>query len=240
VLYAAGVKTILLSGPGKNSLSTQLMRGMLASLREAAGAPLFLTGEGDAFSAGLNLKEVASLDVAGLTTFLGVLEDLVQALYEYPAPTVAWVNGHAIAGGCVLALCCDVRVMTAREGVRIGLNEVALGLRFPPRTFKMTANRVPGPSLARVLLEAELYRANEARELGLVDVIGEEADARARLEKLAAHPRDAYASAKLAMRGTLAVPEAEQARFLTDVVPTWAAPELKERLRAVLDKKSAK
>ena len=234
------MKTIVFSGPGKNSLSTELMQRTLASVREAGGAPIFLTGEGDAFSAGLNLKEVASLDVAGLTTFLGVLEDLVQALYEYPGPTVAWVNGHAIAGGCVMTLCCDVRVMTAREGVRIGLNEVALGLRFPPRTFKMTANRVPGPSLARVLLESELYRAGEARELGLIDVIGEEADARARLEKLAGHPRAAYAAAKLALRGTLAVPDAEQQRFLSEVVPTWAAPELKERLRAVLDKKPAK
>lgn len=231
------MKTIVLSGPGKNSLSTELMERTLEAVRAAAGEPIFLTGEGDAFSAGLNLKEVASLDVAGLTRFLGVLEDLVQALYEHPGPTVAWVNGHAIAGGCVMALCCDVRVVTARAGVRIGLNEVALGLQFPPRTFKMAAKRVPGPALARILLEAALYEATEARELGLVDVIGEEQDARARLEKLAAHPRRAYAAAKVALRGTLEVPAADQEHFLREVVPTWAAPELKARLRAVLDKK---
>lgn len=234
------MKTIVLQGPGKNSLSTELMSRTLAAVREAGDAPIFLTGEGDAFSAGLNLKEIASLEVEGLTRFLGVLEDLVQALYEHPGPTLAWVNGHAIAGGCVMALCCDVRVMTAREGVRMGLNEVALGLRFPPRTYKMCANRVPGPSLARVLLEAELYRAPEAVQLGLVDVLGEEAEARARLERLASHPRDAYAAAKRAVRGTLAVPDAEQRRFVTEVVPTWAAPELKERLRAVLAKKAPK
>jgi len=233
------MKTILLSGPGKNALSTELMERTLASVREAGDAPVFLTGEGDAFSAGLNLKEVAALDEAGLGRFLGVLEDLVQALYEHPGPTLAWVNGHAIAGGCVLALCCDVRVVTARAGVRIGLNEVALGLRFPPRTYRMCVNRVPGPALARVLLEAELYEAKEAIELGLVDLLGEQGDARARLEKLASHPRDAYGAAKRALRGTLAVPEAEQRRFLMEVVPKWAAPELKARLRAVLEKKSA-
>ncbi len=231
------MKTILLSGPGKNSMSTELMVRTLAAVREAGDAPLLLTGEGDAFCAGLNLKEVAALEVDGLTNFLGVLEDLVTALYEYPGPTVAWVNGHAIAGGCVLTLCCDVRVMTARDGARIGLNEVALGLRFPPRTFKMTANRVPGPSLARVLLEAALYGANEAKELGLIDVIGEEADARGRLEALGAHPRGAYTAAKRALRGTLAVPDDVQRAFLEEVIPTWAAPELKQRLRALLDKK---
>jgi enoyl-CoA hydratase/carnithine racemase len=234
------MKTVLLSGPGKNALSTELMERTLASVREAGDAPIFVTGEGDAFSAGLNLKEIASLDVAGLTRFLGVLEDLVQALYEHPGPTVAWVNGHAIAGGCVMTLCCDVRVMTARAGVRIGLNEVALGLRFPPRTYKMCVNRVPGPSLARLLLEAELYLAPEAIALGLVDVIGEESDARARLEKLAAHPRDAYGAAKRALRGTLDVEQAEQRRFVDDVVPKWAAPELKQRLRAVLERKVTK
>jgi enoyl-CoA hydratase/carnithine racemase len=233
------MKTILLEGPGKNSLSTELMTRMLAAVREAGDAPLFVTGSGDAFSAGLNLKEIAAADEAALVKFLGVLEELVQALYEHPGPTVAWVNGHAIAGGCVMTLCCDVRVMTARAGVRIGLNEVALGLRFPPRTFRMCADRVPGPSLARVLLEAELYLAPEAISLGLVDVIGEEADARARLEKLAAHPRDAYTAAKRAVRGSLAVLEAEQHRFVSEVIPTWAAPELKARLRAVLDKKKA-
>ena len=135
-----------------------------------------------------------------------------------------------------MALCCDVRVMTAREGARIGLNEVAIGLRFPPRTAKMCLNRVPGPALSRVLLEAALYPASEAQALGLIDVIGEEAEALARLEKLAAHPRDAYAAAKRVVRTPLAVPEAEQRRFVTDVIPKWAAPELKERLTALLKK----
>ncbi len=230
------MKTIRLEGPGKNALSTDLMERTLSAVREAGDAPVFLTGAGDAFSAGLNLKEIVALDEAGLGKFLGVLEDLVQALYEHPGPTVAFVNGHAIAGGCVMALCCDVRVMTAREGARIGLNEVAIGLRFPPRTAKMCLNRVPGPALSRVLLEAALYPASEAQALGLIDVIGEEAEALARLEKLAAHPRDAYAAAKRVVRTPLAVPEAEQRRFVTDVIPKWAAPELKERLTALLKK----
>jgi enoyl-CoA hydratase len=230
------MKTIRLEGPGKNSLSTELMERTLAAVREAGDAPIFLTGAGDTFCAGLNLKEVVALDEPGLVKFLGVLEDLVEALYDHPGPTVAFVNGHAIAGGCVMAQCCDVRVMTAREGARMGLNEVALGLRFPPRTFKMCANRVPGPALARVVLEASLYSAKESLELGLIDVIAEEEDARTRLEKLAAHPRDAYAAAKRAVRGTLAVSEAEQRRFVTDVIPKWAAPELKARLKAVLAK----
>lgn len=212
------------------------MQRMLSEIREAKDAPLFLTGEGDAFSAGLNLKEIAELDAAGMTRFLGTLEDLVKALFEHPAPTVAWVNGHAIAGGCVITLCCDLRFMTARPGPRIGLNEVALGLRFPPLTFEMTRRRVSAQLLERVLLEAALYDAPTAQRLGLIDELGEESDARAMLEKLAAHPREIYAATKEAMRGKLEVPEEARRTFVEQTIPWWASPELKERLRSVLKK----
>jgi enoyl-CoA hydratase/carnithine racemase len=231
------MKTIILSGAGKNALSTALMQRTLSELRAADGEPVLLTGDGDAFSAGLNLKEVASLDIAGMTTFLGALEELVKALYEYPAPVVAWINGHAIAGGCVLALCADVRVMTAREGARIGLNEVALGLRFPPLTFAMIKARLTGPALERVLLEAELYRVNEAQALGLVDVVGEESEARAMLSKLAGHPRDIYAASKLLLRPRLAIDEEERRRFREDTIPYWTSPERRAALLAVLAKR---
>lgn len=231
---SADAKTVLLSAPGRNAMSTALMEATLAELRAAGDAPILLTGAGGAFSAGLNLKEILSLDVDGLARFLGVLEDLVEALYLHPGPTVAWVNGHAIAGGCVLALACDARVMTAEAGARIGLNEVALGLEFPPRTFAMVRDRLTKPALERVILEGALYAAREALELGVIHEIGEEDRARARLDLLASHPRRAYAYAKRELRASLAVSEAERARFREQTIPAWGSPELKDRLRAVL------
>lgn len=231
------MRTIILSGAGKNSLSTALMQRTLAEVRDAKDEPIFLTGDGDAFSAGLNLKEVSSLDVAGMTTFLGTLEELVKALYEHPAPVVAWINGHAIAGGCVLALCADIRVMTAREGVRIGLNEVALGLRFPPLTFAMARARLTAPALERVLLESALYEAEDARALGLVDVVGEEPVARMMMSKLASHPRDIYAATKLLLRPRLEIAEEDRRRFREDTIPYWASPERRAALLSVLEKR---
>lgn len=228
---------ITLSGPGKNSLSTALMQRALSEVERAKDAPIFLTGDGDAFSAGLNLKEISTLDVAGMTVFLTALEDLVKALYEHPAPVVGFINGHAIAGGCVLALCCDVRVMTAREGARIGLNEVALGLRFPPLTFAMARARLTAPNLERILLEAGLYRAEEAQRLGLIDVIGEEAQARSILATMASHPRDIYAATKLLLRPRLDIPEPDRERFREDTIPYWASPDRRAALLAVLEKK---
>src|SRR5260370_27283898 len=117
------MREIVVRGPGKNALGTEMMGFLLAQLDAAAGKPILLTGEGDAFAAGLNLKEVARLDEAGMARFLEMLERVMCALYLYPGPTVALVNGHAIAGGCVLALCCDRRIACDEPRLKMGLNE---------------------------------------------------------------------------------------------------------------------
>jgi len=220
---------VVLEGPGKNALGTALMRQLLGALRSAAGEPVLLHGAGDAFCAGLNLKEMAALDAAGMAAFLALLEDMVQALYEYPGPTAAAVNGHAIAGGCVLALACDWRVMSAAPGARIGLNEVAIGARFPPRTWALVRARVPAASIERVVLGAQLADPSGALALGLVDELAEDplAVARQRLAVLAHHPSDAYAVAKRGIRGVLAPGAEALARWRGEDLAAWTSPQFR-------------
>ena len=103
-------------------------------------------------------------------------------LFEYPAPIVALVNGHAIAGGCVLALTADWRVAPAGSKARIGLNEVALGLHYPPRVLNLVKARVPPRWMEKVVLGAELATPASHRPrlklplLGALDVQALEAD----------------------------------------------------------------
>jgi enoyl-CoA hydratase/carnithine racemase len=232
---------IAMTGRAKNALGSEMMRWLLERLGEAKGEAVLLTGAGDAFSAGLDLKEVAGLDPDGMTRYLGLLERCMSALYLYPGPTVALVNGHAIAGGCVLTLACDYRVATNDPRARIGLNEVALGVRFPPRVLRIVRDRVPAPSHVPVILGAELFAPDRALAHGLVDEVSAEAAsvARARLAAFAAHPADAYAATKRALRGAadadLASDEAE-ARWLAECVPVWTGDAVKERVRKVLGK----
>lgn len=228
---------IVIEGAGRNALSTVVLTGLRDALRAAGDRPVLLRGAGGAFSAGLNLKEVASLDLGPMERFLTLLEETFTALYLHPAPVVALVEGHAIAGGCVLALCCDWRVSGSDERARLGLNEVALGLQFPPQTWAIVNARLPAATREQVLLGAGLHPPAEALRLGLLDEVAAEPEARARavLATLAAHPRAAYSATKRALRGaTVALSEEAGEAFVAEVVPRWVSDDVRARMLAVL------
>jgi enoyl-CoA hydratase len=230
---------IVMDGPGKNALGTGMMRFLLDRIRNGGGAPILLTGAGDAFSAGLNLKEVAALDPTTAEPFLRMLEQCMAALFLYPGPTVAAVNGHAVAGGCVLTLCCDHRVATTSPTAKIGLNEVPLGLRLPPRVLAIVRSRIPRRYRELVLLGGRLFAPADAREIGLVDEIADDPLmlARQRLEGLAASPSRAYALTKGDLRGVMPqdlAPDAAVDRWMRESLPTWTAGDLKNRIATVL------
>lgn len=230
--------TIAMDGPAKNALGTEMMSWLLARIEAAGDAPILLTGTADVFSAGLNLREVASHEGDAMFAFLALLERCMTALYLHPAPVVAQIDGHAIAGGCVLALCCDHRVAKRDPKLRVGLNEVALGVRFPPRIMTIVRRRVPARNLEEVVLGAGLFDPEGALRLGLVDELADDtaAVAQARLEALARHPREAYALAKRDLRGTEddLCPSSDHERRLREMVSAWTSPVVKERVRAVL------
>ena len=231
-----------MDGPGKNSLGTTMMQFLVDRLEAAKAAgnePILLTGAGDAFSAGLDLREVASLDSKGMAVFLDLLERMTAALYTYPGPLVSVVNGHAIAGGCVVALTSDWRVgPRAASRMKMGLNEVALGLRYPPGVMKLVKKRVDARHIGEIVLGAGLYGADDSFRLGLLDTLAEDPRAAAikQLEVLGAHPRAAYAAAKSDLRGTLDVSAEEKRTFAEASLPAWTAPELKTRLTKMLSK----
>lgn len=230
------MRQITISGPGKNALSTAVMRALVDELDAAGGEPVLLTGAGDAFSAGLNLKEVAGLDGAGMEAFLVLLEQMVTSLYRYPGPVAAAVNGHAIAGGCVVTLCADHRVVASYPGLRVGLNEVALGVAFPPRTLAAVLSRVPRRHWETVLLGAQLHGPAEALRLGLVDVVAEDpvAEATRWLEVVGTFDRRAYAATKLALRDTLEAAGATWPEWLANAMPTWTQPAFREAIARVV------
>jgi len=228
--------TLTLDAPGKNALSTELMESIVERLERAGDQPILFVGNNGAFSAGLNLKEVAAHEGNDMFAFLDLLEDCMTAIYLYPGPTVACVNGHAIAGGAVIAACCDHRVVVDDPKLRIGLNEVALGVRFPPRILAIVRRRTS----ERAILGGELFDPRAARDVGLVDEVAtnvEEA-ARARLEALAKHPREGYATTKRDLRGTAEelCPESEHALRIRQMAPQWTSLAVRDRIAKILQR----
>jgi enoyl-CoA hydratase len=237
---SAEVYELVLNGPGKNALGSDVMHAIVDGVRTAGGRPILITGTADAFSAGLNLKEVAALDRSGMERFLLLLDEVIDALYGYPGPTVAAVNGHAIAGGCVIALACDLRIATTDPRARIGLNEVARGLEFPPKILALARQRIPAHALQRVVLEGALHDPATALGLGLLDEIAADPVARARecLAVLAAHPAAIYAATKRVVRaGTLDLTDDQRRYFHEQLVPSWCSPETKALVRGALERR---
>jgi enoyl-CoA hydratase/carnithine racemase len=172
-----------------------------------------------------------------MLAFLQSLEKTMVAYYTHPAPVVACVNGHAIAGGCVLTLCADHRIAQASPKTKIGLNEVALGVEFPPHTLQIVRDRVPPRSRERVLLGAELFDVQGALTHGLIDEISDDAlaTARRRAGELAALPRKAYQTTKRAIRASLVSP-AEQDRQLHEALSAWTSADLRARVLTHLER----
>jgi len=223
--------------PARNALDAEAVAWISARFTDAGEMPVLIEGTSAAFCAGLNLKYVASLDPGETEAFLRSVDALVVKIFEHPAPVVAHVNGHAIAGGCVMALACDHIVAVDSDRVRIGVNEVALGACYPPAIFNMVRLRLSPRHVQRVLLGAQLFAPRTANELGLVDEVSAQSGdvARARLAALASHPAETYRLTKLGLRRGKLDPTPEQERqFALEEVPQWTSPEVRARIQAVL------
>ena len=147
-------------------MDAELLDALTAAVT-ATDRALLITGAGSSFSAGVDLRRILDGGPDYAADFLTALSRMFRAVFDHPRPTVAAVNGHAIAGGCVLALACDIRLMSAG---RIGLAELAVGVPFPVAALEIVRHAL-GPRAGRVLLGADTVGPEQALALGLVDEV---------------------------------------------------------------------
>lgn len=186
-----------------NVLNEKSLAQLQQALEECRPArALVLAGAGKCFSAGLDVKRLASLDKDELVQLLNQFSQVLQTLLRFPCPVVAAVNGHAIAGGAVISLCCDVAIGAENE-LKIGLSEVAIGMPLPTLVVELARSRLSPKKLTEALLFGKLYDWKEAQEVGylhqsvpadsLIDLSLSVA------EQLKALPREAYSLTKKAL-----------------------------------------
>ncbi len=180
-----------------NVLDLELLVALTDTMRGLADGPaVVLTGTGSAFSAGVDLRRIVAEGPRYVRDFLPALSAAFLAVFDHPRPVVAAVNGHAIAGGCIIAAACDVRLMSAGT---IGLTELLVGVPFPTAALEIMRFAV-GTAAPALALTGRVLAPEEAARIGLVDAVVAPADlldhAVRRAEELARLPAVAYALTK--------------------------------------------
>ncbi len=215
-----------------NAMNPEMLVGLDGSLvefLESGAKALVITGYDRFFSAGLDLVTLDRLDHDGMLGFMRLFQRVMLSLFWCERPVVAAVNGHAVAGGCVLAMQADARIATNGR-MSFGLNETRLGVGLPIVVAETLRAQVSPAVLGNIAIEGLLYDGEQAEAYGLLherveqDSVLSRAQARAR--ELAEIPPAAYVQAKRGIRAPAraaihaAGTEAEEAWL-----STWFSPE---------------
>ncbi len=219
-----------------NALNARSLTAIAAALDDAAvgeARGVVLTGYDRFFSAGLDLVSLYDLNRLQLDAFVRDFDRVLLQLFAFPRPVVAAVNGHAVAGGCILALACDARLLFA-EGGTVGLNEIRLGLPFPASALEIARQAVPSEFLESILYGGQLYTPRDAMAHGLVDGLASGdvvTDAMAVCRRLCEPPSRAFE----AIKASLKAPAVHRAREGLDAlrrafVDAWFSPEARQRI----------
>lgn len=163
-----GLAVLRLEHGKVNALDVELLEAIIAAFADLPEeSAVILTGTGSSFSAGVDLHRILRSSIAEIEYFLDVLSRALLTVFTHPRPVVAAVNGHAIAGGCVLAAAADVRLMSAGS---IGLTELKVGVAFPTAALEI-ARHVVGPKAQSLILSGRLLDPAEAVEAGFIDQV---------------------------------------------------------------------
>jgi enoyl-CoA hydratase len=241
-----GILTLRLAHGKASALDIELLDALLRELDQVADdtRALILTGTGSIFSAGVDLFRLTREGADYVRQFLPLLSRFVRALFTCPRPVVAAVNGHAIAGGCIIVLACDARLMAEGAGT-IGLPELLVGVPFPAAAVELVRFAVPRDKLQSLIYTGRTLLPQDALAAGLIDEVVAPDDLPARAQEVARQlaliPPPAYGLTKQSLRAE-ALERIERVGEAADkaALQLWSAPEtlahIREYLRATLGK----
>lgn len=241
-----GVRVLRIERGRANAFDLELCRALTAELAEAreARVPAVVTGTGGIFSAGVDLVRLLREPVEYTPPFLAALGACFRDLFEHPLPVVAAINGHAVAGGCILALACDRRI--AAEGdYGIGVPELRVGVPFPVVALEILRHALPGHVGDGLVYEGEIVPPPAALERGMVDELvppgerpGELLDrAVAAARRLGEIPASSFTATKWALRAPAferyraAAPTADP-----ETVASWSSPDVRAAVAAHVER----
>ena len=242
-----GVRWLRLESGKVQALDLELTTALTDEILRAAadGAPpLVVTGTGSSFSAGVDLFRVLNEGPEYTARFLPALGQALAALFSYEGPVISAVNGHAVAGGALLAWCGDLRVMADGNG-RIGVPELRVGVPFPAAAVEILRFATGGRGAQALAYVGGTMTAHEALAASLVDeVVPANAlnhRAQALATTLGAIPRASFRLTKRALRGPhIEALQRHGAAIDGEVLSVWQAPETLAAIRGYVEKSLGK
>jgi enoyl-CoA hydratase len=227
-----------------NALDLELITALEETLveleEEERVRGVVLTGAGTSFSAGVDLYRVLEGGADYVREFVPRIATGFRRLFAFPKPVVAAINGHAIAGGCVMACAADHRIMAEGPG-RIGVPELLVGVSWPAHALEIVRFALPPYRAQELVYSGRTVEAEEALRLGLVDetVFSELLldAAREAAERLAHIPTAAFRLAKRQLRGpALEIADRVSREKDGEVIRFWASAETAETIRSYLER----
>lgn len=226
-----------------NALNREMITELNDMMKSISSDPniagVIITGKEHFFSAGLDLIELYGYSEEEAESFWHLFLDFTANITAFRKPLVAAINGHSPAGGCVIALACDYRIMSEGKAI-IGLNEVPVGIIVPNSIFNLYSFWIGTAHATRSLLEGKLFSPEEALNIGLVDeLINPESiltAAERKIRKYMAMERNTWEQSKLNIRKDLiAATRANQTEALAIMLKQWWAPTTRNILKTIID-----
>ena len=237
------VTLVRLSHGKVNAFDVELMREWTATfeaLERGQNSAVVLTGSGSVFSAGVDLRRLTAGGPAYIQEFLPIFSDAFFKTFMFSKPLVAAVNGHAVAGGCILACACDYRVMAQGTG-RIGTPELSVGVPFPSVAIEILRLTLPAHRLQALIYGGLTCNPEEALANGFVDEL---APADSLLERaleiatrLGSLPRASFALTKRLIRQPSWERVDAHARSVEkEILEAWSSPAVLDAVQAYVDR----
>ncbi len=235
-----GILTLRLAHGKASALDLELCNALTSAFEEAAAdddvGAVILTGTGSIFCAGVDLPRMINAGGDYVQLFVEALDAAFRALFVFPKPCVAALNGHAIAGGAILAFACDHRLMSAGK---IGVPEPLVGVPFPPLAMAIVRFAVPKPHLQPMVYFGKTMDAESGRGIGIVDEVisAEQLPVRAQIiaEQLMSIPRHTFRLTKRQLREPYLRDAANIATASADEIDAiWADPATHAHIREYL------
>ncbi len=231
-----------------NAIDAPLVEELIAAAGDAAAddgvsGVLLASAHSRLFSPGLDLLGLVELDREAMRAFMLRFAEATWALFGLRKPLVAAVHGHAVAGGCILALCADWRLIA--RGAQIGLNEVKVGVPLPWSVSLLLRHSVAPAFQTRVALLGRNFEGDDAVAVGLADELhateGFRDAALRRLEEFTDKDAYSFATTKAYLRAdALAWMKAHEQARLDEWLDAWFSPATRARIHKTTDALSKK